>query len=152
MLEATPHFPLSNRYRFFQEGAQVGTMRKSFWRRRAELVLPGATLHARARGVFRLRFFLERDGQVVATAVQRNVLRNDVDLELGGVTCLMQRRGLLARKFDVLSDEPLGSIVRQGWVGKRALIDLPPEWPLPLQFFTYFIVVVIWNRMEHHAG
>ena len=41
---------------------------------------------------------------------------------------------------------PVGRIAPAGWFGRRAVIDLPADIPLPAQLFLLWLVLVLWRR------
>jgi hypothetical protein len=34
---------------------------------------------------------------------------------------------------------------------RRTIIDLPPDWSIPIQVFAFWLVLVIWNRDDSAA-
>jgi len=168
MLRAIPKGWFSNDYEIYQGETQVAFLDPSAWRERAELEIEGR------------RYFLEREGWVgefrlldevkhpLVTATKPSAFKSRFEVTWGERRYVLEkasfwRSGFAVREIipgetpsgDTPSREELrtvGSIEREGVFTRRAAIDLPEDWPLPVQVFVFWLVVVIWTREQAAAA
>ena len=79
--------------------------------------------------------------------------RDRANFKLDGVNYSLYRegefRGDVGRHFFVLDGEhQVGAIFRKGMWSRRTYVDLPQDWPLPLQLFVFWLALVVWIREE----
>jgi hypothetical protein len=147
MLEMVPRNLFSNDYvvRLPEHAATVLDI--SNWRERGEFELDGAHYRLYREGRMSGAFILERDGAIIARATKPSVLRPRFDLELGGRPLILRRLSAFSRRFGVFAgDVQIGTIGRAGFVTRRANLDLPGDWPVAVQLFVFWLVLVIWRR------
>lgn len=148
-MEAVRKGVFSSEYVLHHAGEVVGLLRCSRWREQAQLTLEERALSLYREGVFRGRFVLAHEEQVVAAAEKPSALRNRFVLTLGGERVEMRPQGLLARVFTLRAgDAAVGEVVRDGWFGRRVSVQMPDAWPLAVQAFALWLALVVWRRME----
>lgn len=146
MIEAVPRGWFSNSFRLQQPHGTVAEIDVSNWREKAEFDVQGGHYRLYREGFASGAFVLERDGQVVARALKPSAFRSRFEVQLGGRT-LDLRRAAWSSNFGLFDGErQVGSIRRAGILTRRALIDLPDDWPLAAQVFVFWLVLVIWIR------
>lgn len=153
MITAVPKKIFSNKFEFLEDGQSAGSIKIAGWGDKAEIYIPDLTLSGYRKGVVKPRYFLERDGQVIASAFKPSIWSNRLELQLGKQTCEMKRKSIFSTTFVVVSGgEQIGYVEREGWFTFRSIIELPQSWPLPLQIFVFWVVLVMWKKMRASAG
>ncbi|HVS00668.1 MAG TPA: hypothetical protein VMW27_28875 [Thermoanaerobaculia bacterium] len=153
MLEAKPPGLFSRDFDIEAEGRKIAFLDIALWREAGEVLIEGQPYKLYREGLMSGAFLLEKEGQVVARAIKVSAFRSQFDLELGTHRCSLKRASIFGRSFSVLQGgDVLGSIRPAGVFTRRALIDLPPDWPAPVQVFVFWLVLVIWNRDRSAAA
>jgi hypothetical protein len=92
---------------------------------------------------------LKHGEEVIASAEKHGAARYNVELRLGDRIYHLRRAGLFSRTFRVYDgDDVIGSIAREKWYSRRAAIDLPADWPVPIRLFVFRVVQYLWQQME----
>jgi hypothetical protein len=146
MLEAVPRGFLSNDYTLRSLDGSLAELDVSGWRERAEFELDGVPHRLYREGVLSGAFVLERAGEVAARAEKPSAWRARFVLHLQGRTLELRRLGW-GRRFGLFEEgREVGRIAPAGVFTRRARIELPAGYPLPLQLFLFWLVLVIWRR------
>ena len=147
MLHARPKNFFSHAYRVFHGEKLVARVDVSHFSRRGALAVGNRELVLRKQGVLHPEYLMLLNEEAVAQARKESFLCDRVQLLLGGADCELRRKGLFGSCYLVwLGDEQIGEIRRTNLFSRRAVIDLPEEWPLELRLFVFWIVVLFWRR------
>jgi beta-lactamase regulating signal transducer with metallopeptidase domain len=147
LLEAIPMRHLSRHYYLAEDGVPVATLTVKRWRPRAELSVGEATYDLYREGRWRGEFVLASGGKILARATKPKVLRRGYELHHGESTYTLRHQSLTSRRFVLTHGErQLGVIEPQSWHSRRAHITLPPEWPLALRVFVFWLVDLSWRQ------
>jgi hypothetical protein len=153
MLEAKPVSMFSRDFSIEAEGKRIALLDVSCWKEAGEISIEDESYRLFRERLMSGAFILEKEGQAVARAIKPSAFRSRFDLELAGRHCTLNPDSFFRRSFSVLqNDVAVGSIRRAGLFTRRAIIDLPGDWSLPLQVFVFWLVVVIWNRDDSAAA
>lgn len=153
MLEAKPVGIFSRDFNIEAEGRRIALLDVSHWKEAGEISIDGQSYRLFRERLMSGAFILEKEGQAVARAVKPSAFRSQFDLELEARPYMLKPDSLFKRSFSVFRNEAsVGNIRRAGFFTRRAMIDLPSEWPLPVQVFVFWLVVVIWNRDDSAAA
>lgn len=149
MLTARPKWLLSSDYVLEQDGRVLVEMDVAMLRQRARLVVEGAEYEGYREGLFSGPFVLERRGEVLARAVKPSAFRNRFEVEYLGARYELRREHVFSMTFTVGQGAgQVGRVERTGLFSRRGIVDLPAAWPLPVQAFVFWLVLIIWIRLE----
>jgi hypothetical protein len=153
MLEAKPLGLFSRDFDVESEGRKIAFLDVALWREAGEVLIEDQPYKLYREGLMSGAFVLEKEGRIVARAMKTSAFRAHFDLELRSHRCSLTRTSLFGRSFSVLQgSEVIGSIRPAGVFTRRAIIDLPRDWPTPVQVFVFWLVLVIWNRDRSAAA
>jgi hypothetical protein len=153
MLEASPRHLFSNDFVVRSSGRIVGTLDVAIWRERAELEVDGIWYRLYREGMMSGAFVLERAGAIMARAVKPSAFRSRFDVDLGGRPVTLRKLSAFRRTFGIFSgDQQVGVIRPAGMLTRRALVELPSDWPAELQLYLFWLALVIWRREDSAGG
>ncbi len=148
MLEATPTGLFSRDFSIEAGGQRIAVLDVSWWKEAGEISIAGQPYRLYRESLLGA-FVLERQGAAVARATKPSVFRSLFDLELADGLYSLRRAFVFGKNFSVYRGEvEVGSVQRAHWLSRRALIDLPADWPVPVQVFVFWLVLMIWNRRK----
>lgn len=152
MLEAVPKGIFSRRITVFAGEREVGTVEMPWVGERGVVRHEGTTYRLSRERAFSGDFFVERDGQRLAFATKPHAFRRELDVRWENKHFVLRAARPFFREF-VLEED--GRIV--GRVApKRAFInnctaDLPEAFPVPVQLFLLWLVLLMWKRSSPAA-
>ena len=153
MLEAIPTTIFSTNFRLEQDKKLVGELDPSAWRCKATLELEEGTYSLYREKLLGGDYLMERNGNVVARAAKVSILHNRFAVQVGTQTLELKKLGWASRKFGLFDgDRQIGIIYPQGYVTKRANIDLPEEWPLASRVFMFWLAFLNWKQQSQAAS
>lgn len=146
MLQAAPKGMFSNDYVMTSHDGRLAEIDVSNWRERAEFVVDGRTYRLAREG--RAGAFQLLDGDtVVARAEKPSAFSSQFNLYSGNETLVLRKLSMWSRGFGLYhGDREIGRIAPTGAFSRKAAVQLPEEWPLPVQVFVFWLVLVIWRR------
>jgi hypothetical protein len=150
VLELSPCGLLSKTYVISANGSPIGEVDSSAMREQATVKLGDMVYAASRESVLSGAFFLEADGQRLASAEKPSALRSSFNVRIGGKAYVFEQpKKLFARNF-VLSDNgrEIGSVVTKGLTRSQATATFPDDLPPHGQAFLIWLVIVIWNRAK----
>lgn len=147
MLEAVPKSIFSKSFRLQDQNRLLGEIDTSIWSEKAQLELEDGTYHLYRERMFSGDFILEHNGNVVARAAKPSALKARFDVELLNRHIVLRKVSIWNRRFAAFDGEnQIGGIYPPGLFTRRANIDLPADWPLPIRIFLFWLVFLIWKR------
>lgn len=126
-------------------------MEKSVWKEAATASVGGRSFaFTRTRDPGRPWLLTaEADGRELVRALKPSAWCSRFELHLGGETLDLRPRGVLSQRFELWrGDEQIGEVVPKGWTSRKAHLVAPPDWPMPLVVFVFFLVRLIWTRNQ----
>ena len=125
----------------------LGELETSFLTSNGQLELEEGTYQLYREGRFSGAFLLEHDGKVVARAVKPSAFQNRFEIETPDRQFILRKPSSINRKLIVLDGaKEVGSIYPIGVFTRRTHVDLPDDWPVPIQVFLFWIVFNVWKR------
>ena len=153
MLEAIPKNFFSTGFRLQQQNQLLGELDSSIWREKARVELKDGTYLLSREGYFTGDFLIEHNGRLVARATKPSALYNTFEITVAGRLLVLRRLSIWNRRFGLFDgDKQVGSIYPLNLWSRRANIDLPDKWPLPIRVFLFWLVFVIWKRQQQAAA
>lgn len=147
MLEAMATGIFNIKFLLRQQNQLLGEFDTSFWRFKGQLELEEGTYQLYREGWLSGDFLLELNGKVVARASKPSAFQNRFEVELPNRRVVLRKPSPYNRRVIVLDGErEIGSIYPLGVITRRTNIDLPGDWPLPIQVFLFWLVFTLWKR------
>jgi hypothetical protein len=131
-----------------KEGSEAITdvVDRSWWLNKGEFILRGTTYRAHREGVMSGAFVLESASGVLARAEKPSAVRRSVVIEHSGRRYTLRARSALRHELLLLDDSrQIGFLSPEGTFTRRANVDLPQEWPLPVRIFVMWLASMLWN-------
>lgn len=156
MLEARPISIFSLDFSIEAEGRQIALLDVAFWREAGEVSIEGQPYRLYREGLMSGAFVLESAGKTIIRAIKPSALWSQFELELNGHRYSLKRDSIFGKSFSVLQGGVdgvvVGSVRRAAMFSRRSVINLPPDWPVPIQIFVFWLVLIIWKRKHKHSG
>jgi hypothetical protein len=153
MLEAVPKNVFSTDYIVHIPGRTSAMVDVSLWRDAADLEIEGVSYRFHRERLMSGAFLLERDGVVIAKAVKPSAFRARFEVDFGGRTFVVRMVSVWRRQFGVFSGEQRVGVIRPaGLFTRRALIELPRDWPVAFELFVFWLVLLMWRRQAAAAA
>jgi hypothetical protein len=147
MLDATPRGLFSWGFTVRQDGDTIADIDPSWLGERAEIRAGGQTYAAYRESLLAGTFVLQSGGRALARARKASAFLRAFAIDLSGRPLELKATSVWRREFVLFEGGvPVGRISPVGWFGRRAVIDLPPDVPLPAQLFLLWLVLVLWRR------
>lgn len=147
MLEATRRHLFSSDFVVRSPSGATVELDVAVWRERAEFDVDGARHRLYREGRMRGAFVLERAGFPLAKAIKPSAFKTRFEIEFQGRTYVLRKRSVFSRRFIVtLGEQEVGGIRPAGLFSRRTFVDLPPDWPLAVKLFVFWLVLIIWKR------
>lgn len=147
MLRAKPKGIFSKKFRLSAGEADVGELRISQLREKAQAVIHDRQLSLYRDGVFKGPFVLESEGTRIAEALKPSVFRNAFEVRFGSVMCEFKKKGFFRASFELeLDGRVIGRVERESIWRRTVRADIPDDWPDALQVFIVWLALVIWRR------
>lgn len=150
MIQAKAQGVFSIRYILDHLGQQ-SVLALSGWRERAAYDLDSEAYTFVRKGRWNgidFTYLLQSPRGTLALARRRRSLwREGLELEHAGRVYGFQQLHFWSHSCAVHDGErQVGTIRRHSVWARRMTVELPDEWPLPIQAFTLWLVLVTWNR------
>jgi len=163
MLQASPKGLFSNDYEIQRDGVRVALLDPSARRERGEVEIEGKTYELEREGWLGDFRLLDEMKHPLVTATKPLALRSRFEVSYGERRYVLEKASFWRSGFAVRERIPggtasgkdvrtVGSIEKAGIFTRRAVLDLPEDWPLPVQIFVFWLVVVIWTREKAAAS
>jgi hypothetical protein len=125
---------------------EVAVLRTSAWRSRAELRM-GGTSFAFLREPRWGRFLLRAGDLQLASAEKPSIWRSRFEVRLGDVSLELRRAGFIRSDYVLIeAGAEVGRIRQTGLLRLGGSLELPADWPVPLQAFTFWLALIMWKR------
>jgi hypothetical protein len=74
-------------------------------------------------------------------------------IRAGGREYTLRKPSIWRRTFVLMEgDRQIGSIAPDSAWTRRATVDLPADWPMPLKAFVIWLVIILWKRDSDSAA
>ena len=153
MLDATPRGLFSWGFTVRQDGDTIADIDLSWLGERAEIRAGGQTYSAYRESLLAGTFVLRSGERALARARKASAFARAFAIDLAGRPLELKATSFWGREFGLFENgTQVGRIGPAGWFGRRAVIDLPPDVPLPAQLFLLWLVLVLWQRADAAAS
>ena len=131
-----------------QEGGDaIAEINPSWFGERAEIRVKGRAYSAYRESMLAGTFVLQSEERTLARARKASAFVRAFDIDLAGRPMELKAVSVWRREFGLFeNDVQVGRISPVRWFGWHAVIDLPPDIPLPAQLFLLWLVLVLWRR------
>jgi hypothetical protein len=137
----------SNDFVITKDDSEIGLLDLKAMREAATLHLGDEVFELGREGMMSGAFFLARGEQVIVKAEKPSALKSELEIQLGDETILLTKPSIWKTGYEVrLGEAVIGRIDRGGVMSRNVTIEVPADWPLPLQLFVYWLVQLMWNR------
>jgi hypothetical protein len=153
VLDAMPRGLFSWGFTVRQDGDTIADIDPSWFGERAEVRAGGQTYSAYRQGLLAGTFVLQSGERALARVRKASAFLRAFDIDLAGRPLELKATSFWTREFVLFEGGvPVGRIAPAGWFGRRAVIDPPPDVPLPAQLFLLWLVLVLWRRADAAAA
>jgi hypothetical protein len=116
---------------------------------KGELKIHGVVYKAYREGMMSGAFVLESPDGVIARAEKPSALRRSLIVEHAGRQYTLRAKSAFRREFLLLDGSSrIGSISPEGIFTRRAAVELPEAWPLPVRMFIIWLTVMLWKQEQ----
>jgi hypothetical protein len=131
----------------------VAVLELSSWRERAEIVIGDVTHRAFREHPMSGDFVIESGGRELARATKPSAFRDTMIVHHGGRDYTLRKPSIWRRPFVLLDGErQIGAISPESAWTRRATADVPSDWPVPVQAFVIWLVIILWRREAQSAA
>lgn len=122
-------------------------------RERGEIVIGDTTYRVFRERAMAGDFIIEAGGRELARATKPSAFRDTMIVHYGGRDYALRKPSVWRRAFVVMDGErQIGSISPESAWTRRATADVPPDWPVPIQAFVIWLVIILWKRDAQSAA
>ena len=148
MLKAIPKHAFSGDFHIFREdGSEIAFLDIATFKEAADLIIEGETYRFEREKMLKGAFLLKMGDEVFIKAEKPSAFRNQFELTIHGDAYLLKRVSVWKREYVLEKDgEIIGNIRPTGAFSRKSEIDLPENWPVVVQIFIFWLVLIIWNR------
>lgn len=125
----------------------VAALDLSSWRERGEITIGDVTHRVYRERQMSGDFIIEGGGRELARATKPSAFRHTISLRHQGREYTLRKPSRWRRAFVLMDGErQIGSITPKSRWTRRAAADLPPDWPVAIQAFAIWLVLILWRR------
>jgi hypothetical protein len=104
--------------------------------------LGGETFTVEPEGFFRSHAILKKGGSTLARVRKPSLLRRRFEISSAGHRLILENRGWRGREYVLLlGTQEVGSVKREGFSGRKLLLEFPDDVPDFLQVLLAYVVV-----------
>jgi len=152
MFQLIPHGWPGWNFDVFEGDHQVAEIKTSTLPESGTFAIDGVSYRAYREGMFSGDFFLESDGQTIASAEKPSAFLNSFNITHIDRSYALKKESFVSRSFILLEgDREVGSIRSEGLLTRKATAALPEMIPRPVQLFVIWLAILLWRR-EANAG
>jgi len=130
----------------------VARLDLSSWRERAEIMI-GDVTHRTFREHALGDFVIEAGGRELARATKPSAFRDTIILHYCGRDYTLLKPSIWRRTFALLDGErQIGTIEPESAWTRRAIARFESDWPMPIQTFVIWLVIMLWKRNAQHSA
>lgn len=103
--------------------------------------LNGEAFTIEPEGFFRSNAVMKKGNSVIARARKSSILRRRFEISSAGHQLVLESRSWTGREYVLLlGSQEVGRIQREGFSGRKLLLEFPDDMPLFLQLFLVYVV------------
>lgn len=152
MLQLAPQSWFAWNFDVLENDRPIAEIKASSLRESGTISIDGVSYSAYREGLLSGDFILEQVGQPIARAQKPSAFLNSFDVQYSDRSYTLKKESLIGRSFVLLEgDRQVGSIHAQGFLKRKADVDLPDDMPMPAKAFVMWLAILMWRR-EANAG
>jgi hypothetical protein len=142
VLHAEPLGAISSGYRILSAGEEITQLQISLFRGKGSFTLQEGEFTVEPLGFFRSDAVLKKGSSVIAKSKKSGALRRRFDISSAGHRLALESQKWTGREYQLLlGNRSVGTVKREGFAGRRVIMDFPDDVPIVLQVFLAFIVI-----------
>ena len=152
MIYAVPKSIFSWGFNVYHDDRLLAVIDSSWLIEGGSLDYQGQTYQLQKNGLMSGTFTLRENTSVVATAEKTPFVRC-FNIDFNGQSYILKAAAVFTRQFIIQQNgSTIGSISPKSMFTRRCEIDLPPEIPIPLQLFKFWLVALMWRRARNSSA
>lgn len=147
MLEAKPKNIFSWDFFILDVDKKIAELDISWAREKACFMFGGIDYEIRRDSILQGTFSLHAGDELIAHAQKDNLYSRCFQINYSDRIMQLKALQMLFRRFGLFEQSAqIGTISPAGWPGRKAIIDLPKQMPVPVQMFLFCLVAFLWRR------
>lgn len=153
MLRTIPNHWFTWNCQVLEDGVPVASIYFAAWGEAGELSIEGSHYRVYRESPFSGQFFLEENGNCIASAEKPNPLFRLFSVNSAGSQYELKAQSPFGRMF-VLQEygQAIGSIYPEHTFTRKAIVDLPASIPLTVRIFMVWLVMILWRRQQRQSS
>lgn len=136
-------------YEITRGDAPAGAIECSRMWERATITIDGASYAGAREGKMSGQFYLEANGNRLATAAKPSTRGRRFTVQVGDRTLTLQAASTFGRSFILTEhDVQIGGIIPLGWLSRKWRAEFPADLALEAQVFLIWLVIILWRRAQ----
>ena len=120
---------------------EITQLKISAFKGKGTFALDGEEFSIEPKGFFQSDAVLKKGTAVIAKILKPSLLRRRFEISSAGHRLVLESRGWTGREYRLLlGNQEVGSIKREGFAGRKYLLDFPEDVPIFLQVLMAYIV------------
>ena len=121
---------------------ELTELRITAFRGKGSFELEGEEFVIQPEGFFQSRAILKKGNSVIARVEKPSILRRRFEISSAGHHLRLESKGFMGREYTLfLGSQEVGTVKREGFVGKKLRLDFPDEVPLVVQVLIAYVVL-----------
>ncbi|MBV8630841.1 MAG: hypothetical protein JOZ83_07960 [Silvibacterium sp.] len=152
MLQLIPSGWLGWNVDVLDQGNKIAQIKTSTLPESGTLSLDGTIYRAYRERMFSGDYFLESEGQKIASAKKTSAFRSSFQITYIDRSYKLTKQSVVSRSLILFEgDVEVGSIRPESCLSRKATVSLPEMMPAPVQLFVIWLAILLWKR-ESDAG
>jgi hypothetical protein len=134
-------------YNVVQNGAPIGEIDCAWLREQGTIKIGGASYACSREGLMSGAFFLEANGQRLASAEKPSALHELFTVKIGDKSYTLKKASIFGRSFVLTkNDRQVGLIAPKRFFGRKAKAEFSDDLAMEVRVFLIWLVIVMWKR------
>ena len=141
VLHAEPLGWATSGVRILSGAEEITQLKISAIRGKGTFTLDGEEFYVEPKGFFQSSAVLRKGTAVIAKVMKPSFLRRRFEISSAGHRLILESRGWRGREYRLLlGPQEVGSVKREGFTGRKFLLDFPDDVPVFLQVLLVYVV------------
>lgn len=142
VLRAEPFSWASSGVRILSGEEELTRLHVTAFRGKGSFELEGQAFTIEPVGFFKSDSVLKKGGSIIAKAKKEGAFKRRFEISSAGHRFTLESRKWTGREYALtLGTQEVGRMKREGFAGKRILMDFPDDVPTVLQVFLAYVVI-----------
>ncbi|MBV8115383.1 MAG: hypothetical protein JO300_11610 [Silvibacterium sp.] len=152
MIQLVPQGWLGWKFDVLDNDRKIAEIKTSTLPESSTFSIDGTDFRAYREGMFSGDFFLESDGQTIASAQKPSAFLSSFSITHVDRSYTLKKQSFVSRAFILFEgDREAGFIRPEGFLTRKATVSLPEIMPRPVQLFVIWLAILLWKR-ESDSG